>query len=177
MTLHIQLGGRLWRVDLAPPITPDRPPVISIAEGTASPAPLAIDVLEVQPGLLSLLYTQPAGRQSFEARLDIAPNSTAVVLNGHRYEFSVEDPRSLRSRRAASGSADGPRTLHSPMPGRVIRILLPQGSAVEAKQGVLVVEAMKMQNELKSPKAGVVTRMLVSEGDTVAAGQPLATIT
>jgi biotin carboxyl carrier protein len=189
MTFHIQLAGKSFRVDIVPATTPQGPPAISVAQGDAEPKPVSINVLEIQPGLLSLLFTPqgaaaasrqsgPVDRQeSTEARLDLSPTSAAVILRGHRYEFSVEDPRSLRSRRAGAGAADGPRTLHSPMPGRVIRILLPQGSAVAAQQGVLVVEAMKMQNELKSPKAGVVTKMLVSEGDTVAAGQPLATIT
>jgi biotin carboxyl carrier protein len=63
------------------------------------------------------------------------------------------------------------------MPGRVLRILVPAGSPVKAQQGILVVEAMKMQNELKSPKEGTVARILVAEGDTVTAGQALATIT
>jgi len=193
MTFHIQLAGKSFRVDIVPATTPQGPPAISVAQGDAEPKPVSINLLEIQPGLLSLLFTPqgaatpspaasrqsgPIDRQeSTEARLDLSPTSAAVILRGHRYEFSVEDPRSLRSRRAGAGAADGPRTLHSPMPGRVIRILLPQGSEVAAQQGVLVVEAMKMQNELKSPKAGVVTKMLVSEGDTVAAGQPLATIT
>ena len=193
MTVHIQLAGKSFRVDIVPATTPQAPPAISVAQGDAEPEPVSINVLEIQPGLLSLLFTPPAAatsgpaasrqsgpvnrQESTEARLDLSPTSSAVVIGGHRYEFSVEDPRSLRSRRAGAGAADGPRTLYSPMPGRVIRILLPQGSAVAAQQGVLVVEAMKMQNELKSPKAGVVTKMLVSEGDTVAAGQPLATIT
>jgi biotin carboxyl carrier protein len=207
VTFHIQLAGKSFRVDIVPATTPQGPPAISVAQGDANATPVPINVLEIQPGLLSLLFTPPAaatsgqaeGRQSspaptsgpaesrqsspatrhesLEARLDLSPTSSAVVIRGHRYEFSLEDPRSLRSRRAGAGAADGPRTLHSPMPGRVIRILLPQGSEVAAQQGVLVVEAMKMQNELKSPKAGVVTKMLVSEGDTVAAGQPLATIT
>jgi biotin carboxyl carrier protein len=176
-TVHVQLGGRLWRVDIAPGATPEASPAVTVTADTASPTTVAVNALELQPGLLSLLFTPPSGeRQSLEARLDVAPTGTAIVLNGRRYEFSIEDPRSLRSRRAASGGTDGPRTLNSPMPGRVIRILAPQGTTVEAKQGILVVEAMKMQNELKSPRAGVVSKILVSEGETVAAGQALATI-
>jgi biotin carboxyl carrier protein len=179
-TVHVQLAGRMWRVDVAPAATPEAPPALTVTQGTAAPTTVTVNVLELQPGLLSLLFTpissEQATQQSVEARLDVAPNGIAVVLNGHRYEFSIEDPRSLRSRRAASGGTEGPRTLNSPMPGRVIRILAPQGTTVEAKQGILVVEAMKMQNELKSPKSGVVSKILVSEGETVAAGQALATI-
>jgi biotin carboxyl carrier protein len=62
------------------------------------------------------------------------------------------------------------------MPGKVVRIIVPQGESVEAGKGVLVVEAMKMQNELKSPKAGKVQKILVAEGATVNAGDTLAII-
>jgi biotin carboxyl carrier protein len=62
------------------------------------------------------------------------------------------------------------------MPGKVVRIIVPEGETVDAGKGVVVVEAMKMQNELKSPKAGKVQKMLISEGSTVNAGDPLAII-
>jgi biotin carboxyl carrier protein len=62
------------------------------------------------------------------------------------------------------------------MPGRVVRVLAERGVEVEAHQGVVVIEAMKMQNELKSPKAGMVVEMRVLAGDTVSAGDVLAVI-
>jgi biotin carboxyl carrier protein len=62
------------------------------------------------------------------------------------------------------------------MPGRVVRLLLTKGAEVEAGQGVVVVEAMKMQNEIKSPKKGVVQKMLAVEGATVNAGDVLAIV-
>ena len=62
------------------------------------------------------------------------------------------------------------------MPGRVVRVLANLGEAVEAHQGIVVIEAMKMQNELKSPKAGTVAEMRVVPGDTVAAGDVLAVV-
>ena len=70
----------------------------------------------------------------------------------------------------------GPRKLVSAMPGKVVRVLLAPGSEVEAGQAVLVVEAMKMQNELKSPKKGVVQKIVVSEGTAVNAGDVLAIV-
>ena len=68
------------------------------------------------------------------------------------------------------------QTLASPMPGKVVRVLVAVGDEVAAGQGLLVVEAMKMQNEMKSPRAGKVLSLAAVEGATVSAGQPLATI-
>jgi biotin carboxyl carrier protein len=62
------------------------------------------------------------------------------------------------------------------MPGKIVRILAPAGTAVEAGQGVLVIEAMKMQNEMKSPKKGTIKRLTVKEGAPVEAGQVLAEV-
>jgi biotin carboxyl carrier protein len=62
------------------------------------------------------------------------------------------------------------------MPGKIIRVLVQAGDAVDVKQGLFVVEAMKMQNEIRSPKSGKVERLLVTEGQTVNAGEALATI-
>jgi biotin carboxyl carrier protein len=62
------------------------------------------------------------------------------------------------------------------MPGRVVRVLVERGAEVEAHQGIVVIEAMKMQNELKSPKSGKVAEMRVIPGDTVIAGDVLAVI-
>ncbi len=67
-------------------------------------------------------------------------------------------------------------TLKASMPGRVVRVLVEWGAQIEAHQGVVVIEAMKMQNELKSPKAGKVVELKVSAGDTVGAGDVLAII-
>jgi len=70
----------------------------------------------------------------------------------------------------------GPRKLTAPMPGKVVRLLANQGAEVEAGAGILVVEAMKMQNELKSPKKGTIQKILVREGATVNAGDVLAIV-
>ena len=114
--------------------------------------------------------------KSYEAKQDIAGQMLHISVQGQRYEVEVRDPRSLRSRRRAAGAEDGPRKLLASMPGKVVRVLQSEGSAVEAGQGVLVVEAMKMQNELKSPKTGSVKKILVSEGAAVNAGDTLAIV-
>jgi biotin carboxyl carrier protein len=70
----------------------------------------------------------------------------------------------------------GPKKLTAPMPGKIVRVLVSQGSEIEAGAGVLVVEAMKMQNEIKSPKKGTIQKILVSEGAAVNAGDVLAIV-
>ena len=76
----------------------------------------------------------------------------------------------------ATGPADGPVRIVAPMPGKVVRVLAAPGDAVAARQGVVVVEAMKMENELRAPRAGVVGEVLVREGALVDAGALLLTI-
>jgi biotin carboxyl carrier protein len=99
-----------------------------------------------------------------------------VTVNGRDYEVKLIDPKRLRSSGSSADHAEGLAEIRTAMPGRVVRILVEKGSEVEKGDGVLVVEAMKMQNELKSPKNGVVKNISVAEGDTVAGGDILATI-
>ena len=131
----------------------------------------------MRPGVLLLFL---GGRSHRVVREDNAPagngNGSAVMVGGRRYPYRVEDPRSLKARRAHGGGADGPRSIKASMPGRVVRVLAARGEEVEAQQGVVVIEAMKMQNELKSPKAGIVAEIRVAAGDTVAAGDVLAVV-
>ena len=106
----------------------------------------------------------------------------AFVSNGHvrigRDEFDVRliDPKRLRGGGADAEHDHGIVEVKTAMPGKIVRILVEAGATVEKGDGVLVVEAMKMQNELKSPKAGVVKEIRTQEGATVGAGDILATI-
>jgi biotin carboxyl carrier protein len=125
------------------------------------------DVVQVEPGVYSVLLS---GR-SFEVRAD----EGFMTVDGHRYEVEIEDPRALR-RRNRGATAEGQQTLRASMPGKVVRLLVAEGDDVAANQGILVVEAMKMQNELKSPKAGRVTSLKVREGNAVSAGDALAVV-
>lgn len=130
------------------------------------------DVLRPEPGV----YTFFVGSRVVEARVgDVAGSDATRVRVGDR---SVDVRVIDRKRRMAGGDAgvEGRQTLTAPMPGKVVAVLVPAGTAVERGQGVLVVEAMKMQNEVKAAKAGVVAEVRVSVGDTVNAGQVLATI-
>ena len=135
---------------------------------------VVVHVEELRPGVVSLLMEGRAYRVVAEETLE--SEGAAVHVDRERFAYRLEDPRSLRSRLRANDHGDGPRTLKASMPGRVVRVLAAAGDAVSVGQGVLVIEAMKMQNEVKSPKDGVVARLLVAPGDAVGAGQDLAVI-
>jgi biotin carboxyl carrier protein len=99
-----------------------------------------------------------------------------MVIGSARYAVDVQDPRSLRTRRAAAGAEAGPQKVKAPMPGKIVRVMVNEGDEVKAGQGIIVMEAMKMQNEMKSPKDGKVQKVLTAEGSTVNAGDTLAVV-
>jgi biotin carboxyl carrier protein len=128
-------------------------------------------VREVEPGVYSVLLD---GR-SFEVRAIAAPHVLNVETGGRRFAVEVRDPRNAsRQSRAATGS--GRQSVAAPMPGKVVRVLVQEGDAVDIGQGLIVVEAMKMQNEMKASRAGRVVEVRVGEGDTVAAGDKLVVL-
>jgi biotin carboxyl carrier protein len=124
-----------------------------------------------EPGVYSVLLE---GRM-YDARVEETPAGMAIVIDGYRFEMEVRDPRRWSPKDAARG-ADGVQTLSAPMPGKVVRVLVSPGEEVKAGQGLLVVEAMKMQNEMKASRAGRILSVTVKEGATVTAGEVLATI-
>ncbi len=132
----------------------------------------AVDAVSVESGVLSLLVEG----KSYEVRQEATAGETSIIVNRERFRALVRDPRSLRSRRVADSGGQGVKKMVAPMPGKVVRVLVAVGAAVEAGQAVLVIEAMKMQNELKSPKNGKVSKLNVSEGAAVEAGQTLAEV-
>jgi biotin carboxyl carrier protein len=116
------------------------------------------------------------GNQSYEVKRDLSSTELQVIVGEERFTADVRDPRSLKARRAQAGASEGPKKITAPMPGKVVRIIAQAGSEVEAGDGVIVIEAMKMQNELKAPKAGKVTKIAVAEGTTVNPGETLAIV-
>lgn len=98
-----------------------------------------------------------------------------IQVNGQTLSVEVFDPRSMRARGAA-GAGEGRQKIAALMPGKVVRLLVAQGDTVESGQGLVVVEAMKMQNEMKSPKAGRVAEVRTRTDATVAAGEVLLVI-
>ncbi|MFN7926470.1 MAG: biotin/lipoyl-containing protein [Blastocatellia bacterium] len=129
--------------------------------------------VETQPGLFTVIL----GGKVFYCALEKTPSgATEVIVNGQRIPVTIEDPKRLRHGAGAEGQAGGSATLTAPMPGKVVRLLAAVGDEVAEGQGVLVVEAMKMQNEVQAPRAGKVAVLNVIEGQTVNAGESLAVI-
>ncbi len=131
------------------------------------------DAVEIAPNIFSILLDG----KSYEIR--VAPTAAGTLtLQTGRHEFTAEvtDPRAWRGRRHGALEAEGRQQILAPMPGKIVRVLVQAGEKVEAGQGLLVVEAMKMQNEIRSPKSGTVERLLVKEGQPVNAGEILAWI-
>jgi biotin carboxyl carrier protein len=129
-------------------------------------------VSEPEPGMFTVIINDRVYRCALEESPD---GAVEVVVNGKRIPVAARDKKHLRGQ-AGAAAASGQVKLSSPMPGKVVRVLLNAGDEVAARQGVLVVEAMKMQNEVQSPKAGKIAEIKVSEGQTVNAGDVLAVI-
>jgi biotin carboxyl carrier protein len=133
--------------------------------------PVDADAVQISPYMFSILLNG----QSHEIR--ITPDAAAKLkLQTRTQEFTAEviDPRLWSGRRHGHIEAEGRQQIVAPMPGKIVRLLMKAGDHVEAGQGLLVVEAMKMQNEIRSPKSGTVERVLAKEGQLVTAGEVLA---
>ncbi len=96
-------------------------------------------------------------------------------VNGRRFEVEVRDPRNV-SHRSKTAFGSGRQNITAPMPGKVIRVLVNEGDQVETGQGLVVVEAMKMQNEMKASRPGRVVSVLARAGNTIAAGDTLVVL-
>ena len=132
---------------------------------------IPVDAVLARRDVLSLRI----GNRAFEVKCERVGLETHFWVGSERFAVEVRDPRSLRGR-ARHDDEQGPRKLTAPMPGKVVRILAAEGSEIEAGAGVVVVEAMKMQNEVKSPKRGTIQKISVIAGEAVNAGDVLAIV-
>jgi biotin carboxyl carrier protein len=115
----------------------------------------------------------------FDCRIEGRPESGKpfdVVLGTECYSVTLNDPRRLPSAGGVVGHGDDVARIVAPMPGKVVRVLVAIGDQVDAGAGIAVVEAMKMQNEMKTPKAGKVSALSAELGATVNAGDVLAVV-
>jgi biotin carboxyl carrier protein len=134
-----------------------------------------IDAQRVGERTLSLIVQGNA----YHIEVECPQEATSTLLvRGHAVSVEVLDLRQVRLRRAlgASDVLDGPASMTSPMPGKVIAVLVKLGDVVQEGQGLVVVEAMKMENEIKAPKAGTVSSVNASVGAAVDAGALLCVI-
>ncbi|HEV7698614.1 MAG TPA: biotin/lipoyl-containing protein [Pyrinomonadaceae bacterium] len=161
MKLVVEIAGELREVEL----TRDGREV----RASVDDREYVLDASEPEPGVFLLKHE---GRV-YEA---FVSSTGEVNVGGFALESNVIDPKRLRGS-AVSGDHDhGHAEIRSAMPGKVVRILKASGDAVAKGDGVVVVEAMKMQNELKSPRDGTIGTIKVSEGDTVSTGDVLVVI-
>ncbi len=133
--------------------------------------PADADVIKVAANSVSILL----GGQSFEVHIMPTLDGNLNLQSGpHEFIAEVRDPRAWRGRKYGSLEVEGRQQVLAPMPGKVIRVLVKDGDTVKAGQGLVVIEAMKMQNEIRSPKNGKVESLLATEGQTVNVGEVLA---
>lgn len=146
---------------------------VAIGQCTVDGQSLEIDGVQVAPGVYSILWQ---GR-SFEVRLarpgaGEKPGRWVVIVGSRQYLVEVQDPR--RSRRSAgAGRPSEPQDVLAPMPGRIVKILAAEGQSVAQGQALLVMEAMKMQNEIRAPRSGNVQKIYTAEGASVESGAAL----
>jgi len=163
MTYDVTIDGKNYRLEL------DR------AEGRWScrldGRVVEIDAVLARPDVLSLRV----GDKAYEFKSERVAGVLQIWVGNQRFAPEVRDPRLLRSRSRVTED-HGPKKLTAPMPGKIVRVLATEGVEVEAGAGVLVIEAMKMQNEIKSPKKGTIQKILVREGAAVNAGDVLAIV-
>jgi biotin carboxyl carrier protein len=166
LKIEIELDGKSRRVEMIH--TGERP------RWTIDGRAIEAQAVEVSPGIYSILI---AG-QSFEARVAPEPGSALRVTVANReYRATIRNPRKWTRNRGLGAEAEGSQQLRAPMPGKIVVLLVRAGDRVDAGQGIVVMEAMKMQNEIRSSKSGTVERLLVTQGQTVNAGEVVAIVT
>jgi biotin carboxyl carrier protein len=168
LKFNIEVAGEIYTIEVQ-------------QNGASSACDYVVTAAESRSGAASVAEIR-AGQYSV---LDRARSLTVyIAAHGGELEVWVDDARYLlalsdardRSRKSRRSSVDGPLQISSLMPGKVVKILAAAGTQVKAGQGLVVIEAMKMQNELKAPRDGTVGRIDAVEGATVAANQPLIVI-
>ena len=164
MKLQVEIDGKKRQVELTQ--ASERP--VWTIDGQR----LEADAIAVSSGVYSILING----KSFEVRTERLGAELRATTSGREFRIVVQDEREWRRKRGSAVEAEGRQQVLAPMPGKIVRVLVKTGDAVRAGQGLLVVEAMKMQNEIRAPKSGTIDRLGVVEGQTVNAGQVVAIV-
>jgi biotin carboxyl carrier protein len=162
--LQIEIDGNKRRVEMTQ--AGERP--VWIVDGQR----LEADATEVSPGIYSILING----KSFEVRMERSGAELRAIASSREFSIVIPDEREWRRKRGGAIEAEGRQQVSAPMSGKIVRVLVKTGDAVRAGQGLLVVEAMKMQNEIRAPKSGTIDRVAVVEGQTVNAGEVVAVV-
>jgi biotin carboxyl carrier protein len=172
MSVDVMVNGRLWKEDLEAGETPGRFTVTSNGKRRT------VDVSWIDAVTLSLIENGRAHEIRIHTRRE--NGAAGIEVDGAIYETSVaKRGRAQYPDTGARKAEDGPAasvSIKAPMPGRVVRLLVGIGDRVSARQGVVVVEAMKMENELRSPRGGIVREIAVAPGAAVESGALLLVI-
>ncbi|HWV38173.1 MAG TPA: biotin/lipoyl-containing protein [Vulgatibacter sp.] len=133
-----------------------------------------VDALELAHGAVSLIVDHA----SYSVEFEEGPNdSVNVMVRDQVFKVEVLDERRMRMRQAGGRfTVEGPQTVTAPMPGKVVKYLVAVGDEVAEGQGLVVVEAMKMENELTSPKGGIVKELFSTAGASVESGAKLVMV-
>ena len=167
MNVDVTVNGRAWRVGVEPDDRPGR--VRTSIKGRRR----LFDVARIDADTLSLVEVDGASRRVYEVAIDVRNGEQRFRVRGAGFEVRTHDPgqgtrhaaRSAGPRESASHR--GPKEVSAPMPGRVVKVLVSTGDRVTVRQPVVVIEAMKMENELRAGKDGVVVDVRVSENTAV----------
>jgi biotin carboxyl carrier protein len=160
MKLHVDIDGQAHTLELR-----GADYVFDETAGTAS-------IEQIKPGVFSVLI----GAKSFRVNVAEQGDRFEVVSNsGAPHLLSIADTRD-RVGPADASASKGPAVIRAQMPGKIVKLLVAVGDTVEVGQGLIVVEAMKMQNEVKAPKGGIVMKILTTADATVAAGETLIVV-
>lgn len=170
MTFEVEINGRTRSVSVEHTHTGHYRLVV---DGT----PHEVDAARIGNFGLSLILDHESGlSRDLQVAPAAIPGEFLVTLDGRIVSAVIDRRRTARRGSDGAADADGEQAVLAPMPGRVVRVLVAPGDVVAAKQGVVVVEAMKMENELRSPKAGRVKEVAVTPGTSVDAGRVLVVI-
>jgi biotin carboxyl carrier protein len=169
MTYEVDVNGRAHKVEVEK--TEDRFTV------TVDGQRHVVDVTPIN-GSLSLILDDGKSYEVAIAEQGAGSGNLAVHVNGRVVNTSIGTSRASWARPGQDGAAagEGPHRVTAPMPGKIVKLLVKLGDRVTARQGVVVVEAMKMENELRSQKAGTVTAVNAAEGVSVEAGAVLVIV-
>jgi biotin carboxyl carrier protein len=142
---------------------------------TVDGVPLAVDLQTIDGGFH---YSLLVGAGSYEVFVERCEDVCFVTLEGQRYQVRVKDARPRRPREKAEATLEeaGEVEVTSPMPGVVVAVLVEEERAVRTGEGLVILEAMKMENEIRSPRNGVVYQVSVTPGQSVGQGAPLVRI-
>ena len=167
MKLQAEVGGELYEVD----VRVDGDKVFALVDDRE----YEIELSQPEPGVFLMKHDSRIV-EAMTNGVDAAGTHVEVSIRGDKTHVRLIDAKRLRGSEGDHSHGDGSVEIKTAMPGKIVRVLAQAGTEVKKGDGIVVVEAMKMQNEIRSPKDGTVKEIRVSEADTVNAGEVLAII-